>query len=58
MLDMLEIYQPFKRRFSPEDSFFTLGNLEIRFDWLKKHSCLQIENAQKVFNEELKLLTR
>jgi hypothetical protein len=55
---MSEIYRPFKRRFSPENSFFTLGNLECRFDWLKKHSRLQIENTQKVFNEELKSWTR
>ncbi|GBC10006.1 hypothetical protein RclHR1_09270011 [Rhizophagus clarus] len=54
---MSEIYQPFKRRFSPGDSFFTLGNLEIRFDWLKKHSRIQIENVQEVFNEELNSLT-
>jgi len=54
---MSEVYHPFKRRFPPEDSFFTLGNLEIRFDWLKKHSRIQIENAQKVFNEELNSLT-
>ncbi|CAG8446313.1 12535_t:CDS:2 [Funneliformis mosseae] len=51
---MSEFYHPFKRKFSPEDPFFTLGNLEFRFDWLKKHSRLQIE---EVFNEELKSLT-
>ncbi|CAI2174261.1 12411_t:CDS:2 [Funneliformis geosporum] len=51
---MSEFYHPFKRKFSPEDPFFTLGNLEFRFDWLKKHSHLQIE---EVFNEELKSLT-
>ncbi|CAJ0769447.1 5570_t:CDS:2 [Entrophospora sp. SA101] len=43
---------PIKRRFSPEDPFFSLGNIEARSEWLKKHSTLQIEKTQ-IIKEEL-----
>jgi hypothetical protein len=43
---------PIKRKFSPEDQFFSLGNIEIRSEWLKKHSTLQIEKTQ-IIKEQL-----
>jgi hypothetical protein len=34
---------PIKRRYPPNDDFFTLGNLEARTSWLLKHNLFKDE---------------
>lgn len=49
-----QLYRPVKRKLSPDDPFFELGNLEFRAQWLTKNTFIH----SQVVKEELGRLVK